>query len=198
MLPLSAIEQGIKDAVAALNRPYIAQIKTYGGEFDKELDQVIRRFPAVWTTFDGTGMPERQGARRYRVPLTFVVLVGARSVRNEEACRHGVEINGQQAEIGTFQLLADVSAALLDRDLGIEGLSRLRPGRIRTVFNTATKAEAVSVLAQLWHVDALVVMADADEATAQWLERVNVDYVAQPGDDGPDASDFFDKVGDGS
>jgi phage gp37-like protein len=43
-MDLSAIEQGIKDAIKALERSYIASIETYGGEFDEHLSETVRRF----------------------------------------------------------------------------------------------------------------------------------------------------------
>ena len=33
-MDLSSIEQGIKDAIKNLQRPYISSIESYGGDFD--------------------------------------------------------------------------------------------------------------------------------------------------------------------
>ncbi|AZN69304.1 DUF1834 family protein [Acinetobacter haemolyticus] len=121
-MDLSAIEQGIKDAIKSLDRKYIAAIETYGGEFDEDLAAVVRRFPAVWTTFGSAGKPEQLSARKFRVPLVFVTLVGARSLRNEEAARHGLTENGQLVSVGTFQLLQDVQLALLNNNLAAHGV----------------------------------------------------------------------------
>jgi phage gp37-like protein len=194
---LGRIEQGIKDALAALQRPYIAEIRTYGGEFDSELAQVVKRFPAIWVTFGGAGSPDSQRASGFRMPLTWVVLVAAKSLRTEETARHGaVDGSGQVLSVGTFELLRDVAVALTRNDLGLP-IEALRPGRVRTIFNTQTNGEAVSVLSWEWHTHAWLAVPDRDAGADHWLERVNVDYVAKPGDDTPEASDAIN-VGSGS
>ncbi len=189
MFDLSAMEQAIKDAVKALNRPYIAEIKSYGGEFDDDLSEIVTRFPAVWVTFSGSGNPERLGAKRYKLPLTFVTLVGARSVRNEETARHGVKVNGTTVDVGTFQLLGDVAFALLGQDFGLP-IEKFKLGKVGTVFNTKTKDEAISVLSQEWHTTVTITTPDHEADEAEWLERVNIDYLLQPQDDVPDAADL--------
>lgn len=181
---LSAIEQAIKEAVQALGRTYIAEIKTYGGEFDEDgLPNVVRRLPAVWTTFEGSGTPEQFSAHKFKLPLVFVVLVGARSIRSEEATRHGAEANGETISVGTFQLLQDVQYALMGRDfseLGIVGLSSFKPGKVRTIFNTKVRADALSVLAQEWHTSITLTTPDREGNDAEYLERININYISKP------------------
>lgn len=189
---LSNIEQGIKDAINALGRDYIAVVATYGGEFDDGLENVVRRFPAVWTTFEASGKPEQLSARKFKLPLVFITVVGARNLRNEEATRHGTEINGQTVEVGTFQLLQDVQSALLNRDLkdfGVDGIAPLTPGKISTIFNTKTRSDAISVLSQEWHTHLIIHAPDREADSAEWLERININYLFKPGDDVVDASD---------
>lgn len=192
---LSAIEQAIKDAVQALERPYIAEIKTYGGEFDEDLSNVVRRLPAVWTTFEGSGTPEQLSARKFKLSLVFVVLVGARSIRSEETTRHGAEAAGETISVGTFQLTQDVQYALIGRDFaefGIVGLSPFTPGKIRTIFNTKTRTDGLSVLAQEWHTSFTLVTPDREAEAAEYLERININYLFKSGDDVPDAIDQVD------
>lgn len=181
MLPLAQIEQGIKDAIKALNRPYIADIKTYAGDFDfnddREFAQVVKRFPAVWTTFDGSGKPEKLGARKYKIPLTFSVIVGARSIRSEESSRHGTTVGGEVVDVGTFGLINDVLAAVLAQNFGIESIRPFELGQLRTIFNTKTQSEAVSVLAQSFTTDCTVCVPDREADAAQYIERINIDYV---------------------
>jgi phage gp37-like protein len=181
MLPLAQIEQRIKDAIKALNRPYIADIKTYAGDFDfnddRDFAQVVQRFPAVWTTFDGSGKPEKLGARKYKIPLTFSVMVGARSIRTEETARHGVNIDGQMVSVGTFQLLDDVIRAVLGQQFGITSIRPMELGAIRTIFNTKAQSEAVSVLAQSFTTECTLSVPDPESDTAQYIERISMDYV---------------------
>ena len=195
---LSEIEQGIKDAIKALGREYIAAIETYGGDFDEDsLPSTVRRFPAVWTTFQGSGKPEQLSARKFRIPLVFVTLVGARSLRNEEATRHGVEVDGQSFSIGTFQLLQDVQLALLNNDLkafGVCGITPLTIGKIDKIFDKRTQESGLSVLAQQWHTTCIITQSasdrDLDAPEADWIQKVNVDYHVNQ-DDVAEATDFI-------
>ncbi|MBK0062387.1 MULTISPECIES: phage protein Gp37 [unclassified Acinetobacter] len=195
-LNLSEIEQGIKAAIVALNRPYIASIETYGGEFDAGLADVVRRFPAIWTTFAGAGKAVQLSARKFKRPLTFVTLVGAKSLRNEEATRQGVDENGQQISCGTFQLLNDVERALLNNNLKLFGVSGLDPfelGKIDKVYDQKTKDAAISVFAQHWHTNFTTTQSAADfdpDSGADWMQAVNVDYFFKPQDDIKDGSDL--------
>ena len=198
-MDLSKIEQGIKDAIKNLQRPYISSIESYGGDFDDGLHKdVIRRFPAIWTTFQGTGKPEQISARKFRVPLVFVVLVGAYSIRNEEAARTGVEVDGRLVCIGTFQLLQDVQFALLNNNLAAHNVCGITPftyGKIDKVFDNRTQTEALSVFAQQWHTSCIVSRSasdrDIDMFNAEWMQVVNVDYMFKEGDDVADMSDFI-------
>ena len=197
-MDLSAIEQGIKDAIKALERSYIASIETYGGEFDEHLPETVRRFPAIWTTFQGSGKPEQLSARKFKLPLVFVTLVGARSIRNEEAARNGLEENGQLISVGTFQLLQDVQLALLNNDLkayGVCGITPFTIGKIDKVFDKRTQEAAISVFAQQWHTTCTITQSasdhDIDAPEADWMQKVNIDYFFKPSDDNnEDATDL--------
>lgn len=179
-LDLAVIEHGIRDAIKGLNRPYIREVCTYGGEFDEGLKETVRRFPAVWVTFAGCGSPRRYtGREKWLLPLTFVTLVGARNLRNEESTRHGVMINGVMTEAGTFQLLADVQAALLGNDLDLP-IEAFEPGTIRTLFNTRLEGEAISIVAQEWKTRVAVNKPQPDEP---WLLSVGMNFLLQPSDE---------------
>ena len=149
MLNLSIIEQAIKDEMAQQIQekkwPWMREIYTYGGQFDDGIDAIIRHFPAIWVTFDGSKTPEKTSVNKTKMPITFVVLVGNRSVRNEESQRHGAG-----RDIGTFQMLHHVQQLLTGNDLssqGLKGLAPLELGRIKTIFNTSTRSQSLSVLA---------------------------------------------------
>ncbi|RSN77899.1 phage protein Gp37 [Acinetobacter haemolyticus] len=196
-MDLSAIEQGIKDAIKALGRQYIAAIDTYGGEFDEHLSDAIKRFPAVWTTFQGSGKPEQLSTRKFRVPLVFVVLVGAYSIRNEKAARNGIEVDGQLVSVGTFQLLQDVQLALLNNNLaahGVCGITPLTLGKIDKIYDKRTQDAGISVFAQQWHTSCVVTQSasdrDLDAPIADWMQKVNVDYHVN-NDDVAEATDLI-------
>lgn len=186
---LVAIEQGIKDAIIALNRPYIVDVVTYGGEFDENLAESVRRLPAVWVTFSGgQPRPSSTSKHKWHVDLSFVVLVGARSIRNEQATRHGVVVEGQQVEVGTFQLLSDVQRALLGRNLGLEILP-FEMGRITTLFNTSVQNKALSVLAQEWKTSIMVHVNDDEDLP--WLLSLGMDYHSPAHSETPFVTDII-------
>ena len=101
-LNLSIIEQAIKDLIKAQNWDYVREIKTYAGEFDDDINAVIRRFPAIWITFQGSKSPEKISQNKTRIPITFVVLVGSYSVRNEEVQRQGCCQHWYLSNVGRY------------------------------------------------------------------------------------------------
>ncbi len=187
MLDLSVIEQAIKDVMAqqiqAKKWPWIREIKTYGGEFDDDIATIIKAFPAIWVTFEGSKSPEKTNANKTKMPITFVVLVGNRSVRNEESQRHGAG-----RDIGTFQMLKQVQMLLTGNDLssqGVKGLAPLELGRIKTIFNSSTRGQSLSVLAQEFTTSYTITASDrVREETEEesWLERININYHFDPKD----------------
>lgn len=197
MLDLSIIEQAIKDEMAQQIQdkkwPWIREIKTYGGEFDDDISAIIKAFPAIWVTFDGSKTPEKTSLNKTKMPVTFVVLVGNRSVRNEESQRHGAG-----ADVGTFEMLHLVQQLLTGNDLssqGLKGLASLELGRIKTIFNTSTRSQSLSVLAQEFTTSYTIEASDRvreEAAEESWLERVNINYDFDPKDYGIDESDLVE------
>ena len=192
-LNLSIIEQAIKDLIKAQNWDYVREIKTYGGDFDDDINAVIRRFPAIWITFQGSKSPEKISHNKTRIPVTFVVLVGSYSVRNEETQRQGDAVS-----IGTYQMLSDIQNLLTENDLSsqsIKGLEPLELGRIKTIFNTKTKDDSISVLSQEFHTSYVLVASDRDRidaATDAYIHRINIDYYFEPNDGFKDESDLIE------
>ncbi|WP_293766401.1 DUF1834 family protein [uncultured Aquitalea sp.] len=168
----------------------LAAIETYGGEFDDELDQVVRRLPGIWVVYAGGGKPVPYGTSRtkWKMPATFAVMVGARSVRSEPFSRRGLVVNGQVKEVGAYQLLEDARKLLLGQDLGLE-IDRFAPGAVKTLYNLKMNKLALSVFAQEWHT-AFIIEPAAGAAPADFL-RVGLNYdLVPPGDGKPDASDL--------
>ncbi len=197
MLDLSIIEQAMKDVMAQQVKdrkwPWIREIKTYGGEFDDDITAIIKAFPAIWVTFEGTKTPEKTSANKTKMPVTFVVLVGNRSVRNEEAQRHGAG-----ADIGTFQMLKHVQQLLTGNGLssqGVKGLAPLELGRIKTIFNTSTRGQSLSVLAQEFTTSYTITASDRVREEAEeesYIERININYHFDPKDFGLFESDLVE------
>lgn len=196
-LDLSIVEQGIKDVLTQQIKDkkwnWIREIKTYGGEFDDGLLSWVKTFPAIWVTFQGSGTPEKIGNDKTKYPVTFVVLVGARSMRNEETQRHGTI-----HDIGTFLMLKHVQKILIGNDLSsadVKGLAPLSLGRTKTIFNSKTQSQSISVLSQEFHTQFTITTSDRvrdEEETEAELIRINVDYHFEPEDGFKDESDLIE------
>ena len=194
-LDLGTIEQAIKDVMAkqvqSRTWDWIREIKTYGGEFDDDISTIVNHFPAIWVAFVGSGTPKKSSHNKTEYPITFVVLVGAQSVRNEEARRHGAG-----SDIGTFAMLHQVQNLLIGNDLsseGVKGLSPLELGKTKTIFNTKTRSQSISVLSQELTTQYTITASDRDReeaATESEIHKVNFDYYFQPNDTHVDESDL--------
>ena len=197
MIGYDDIEQAIKDLLAQQQNsgkwPWLATVKSYGGEFDEDLLGVVKRFPAIWVTTAGSdGSPEKIAHYKVKDSVKVVVLVGASSMRNEEARRHGAG-----ADIGTYSMLKHVRALLINntlRGVGLEGLDPLELGKTKTIFNTIVRGQSISVLAQEFTTGFVIKASDRDreeQATEETIERINFDYIfAQHGE--PVASDLVE------
>lgn len=196
-LDLGIIEQALKDVLAKQIEskawPWIREIKTYGGEFDDDLTSVINHFPAIWITFVGSGTPKKISNNKTQYPITFAVLVGSRSVRNEEARRHGAG-----SDIGTFEMLSRVQNLLIGNDLSsedISGLTALELGKTKTIFDTKLRSQSISVLSQEFTTQYTITASDRDREEAETeseIHKINFDYYFQPSDDIKDESDLVE------
>lgn len=142
---IAAIEEAIKARIAGAGLGYLRTVATYGGQFDEGLAEVVRAFPAVWVALKGEDAGKATGTSRevWHVPVTFLVMVGARSVQNEAAARKG------GLTVGTYQMLADVRAVLLMQDFSLP-IDPLRPGRTHALFTGKVRSQGLSIIAQEW------------------------------------------------
>ncbi|KIP19459.1 hypothetical protein KY49_3294 [Burkholderia sp. MSHR3999] len=149
---ITAVELAIVDRLTRGLGKLVTSVETYGGEFDDEnLSDVVRRFPAAWVTFGGVrkSTPIDTSRQKWKREGTFVVMVGARSVRSEAASRHGGPSRG---EIGTNLLIYGVGRLLIQQDLSLP-IREFAPGSIRTLFNTRLQRDAFSVFALEFHTE---------------------------------------------
>ena len=191
---LSCIEQAIKELIIAQKWPWLSQlnVRTYAGEFDDGLEAVVRSFPAIWITFNGGGKPEVQGYGTTKMPVSFMVMVGARSVRNEESQRHGSAF-----DVGTYQMIDSLQRLLAFNSLSSVGLIGLEPiqlGRVKPIFNTSTQGKSVSVLGLEINTSYTIKASDrtrddADPTIAD-IHSINLDYIVPPADANAEASDI--------
>lgn len=211
---ITAVELAIVDRLTRGLGRMVNEVKTYGGEFDDdELDTVVRRFPAAWVTFGGVKRtdPVSTSRAKWKAEAVFVVMVGSRSVRNEQTSRHG---GPAQSEVGTNLLVSAVRHLLNEQDMGLP-IRNLQPGPIRTLFNTKVRNDAMSVYAlefrTAWVEDTLFLGAfpqgavegplgdvfeqyggQIDPETPDWKTTL-LSYFLKPGTERPaDAQDLVD------
>jgi len=84
-------------------------------QFDEALEQLASQAPAAWAVWTGLGQGAVQGTTK-AYPTSLVMIVAAENRRSERATRHG----GSDAEVGSYQLLADVAALLDEQKLGLD------------------------------------------------------------------------------
>lgn len=188
MLMFAAIEDAIMAAVKSASDAgalgyRLAEIASYGGEFDEEtFFTQVRKFPAVWVTIGGT-KHKQISARKTQYFPKIAVMVGTRNVRGERTTRRGTV-----TEPGSYQILDDVMRLLSGQSFGL-AVAPLRPGPTRTLFNTRLGKEARSVLAIEFDTD-FIFTQDDRESDLPDLDRIGLHYLVKPGDDTEDASDL--------
>lgn len=181
---LDEIEEGIKSLIkAAAGMQYLKSVATYGGELDDDLKKVLRSYPAVWIVYAGSGKPKKVAAGKWKTTATFVLMVAARNVKNEASTR-----KGSSGEVGSYQIIQDAGALLLNQDLGLE-IARFEPGAIRTLYNTKIGADGLSVLSQQW-TTAYMQHAPTEDDVA--LVGMNIKYYLKPGDDVEDLTQVLE------
>lgn len=147
---ITAVENALVGRLQKGLGKMVRQVSTYGGEFDDgDLAEVVRNFPAAWVTFGGIKSTKPVGTSRdkWKAEGTFIVMVGARSVRSEAASRQGGPL---ASEVGTNLLIYGVRRLLIQQDMQLP-IRELVPGSVRTLFNTRLQREAFSVFACEFH-----------------------------------------------
>lgn len=195
---ISAIEDAIIARITAANTATpgfgykLSGVTSYGGELDDDLNRVVRTFPAVWVTFAGAGKSKAVGTARdkWLTPATFAVMVAARNVRGERDTRHGLTVNGVIKEVGAYQMLRDISLLLINTDLGLP-ISYLKPGAIRTLYNSKLNGQGMAVFAREWHTEYIETQPRVPiDPTDPMFLKVGINYYLMPGDNVADASDL--------
>ncbi len=192
--------------------PYLRTVATYGGDFEASVPSVVRQLPAVWLMDRGTTgepRPLDTGKRKWLVPCAWLLMAGARDLRNQAARR------GSAASVGVYQMLADTAALLTGRDFGLE-IRELEPGPIRSVYSGKTSGQALAIYSQEWrtaYVLALpqgctiaeldtprpgggTVPGQPDQAALPPLGAIGIRYHLLPDDGLADAEDLLTLQGD--
>jgi len=193
-----AIKARIEQASAFGELGYrIASVATYNGEFDdlESLAKALRVLPAVWVVLAASGKPERKGGDKWKVPVTFAVMVGSRNVRSEHAARRDSQ-TAHGLEPGTYRLLQDMWDLFVGQDLGL-AIDNFTPGSTEIILQTRLQGSGVSVLGlKLDTHYTRTGKTTKDAANAPDMQAVGFNYYLKPGDDIPDATDLL-KFGGG-
>lgn len=148
--PYTRIELAIVGRLKTGLGNMLKDVGSYGGELDDEMGRIAGMLPAAWVTFGGiiATAPHSTSKEKWLTTGRFAVMVGDQNQRGEEASRHG---GTRSAEVGTNALVWAVRRLLIgqdlvDQDAGLQ-ISPLKPGRVRTLFNTKVAGGAMSVFA---------------------------------------------------
>lgn len=165
-------------------------VDSYGGELDGDLAAVVRKFPAVWVTFAGCRASTKMATAggKWKTSATFVTMCGSRNVRGERATRKGLTVGGVIKEVGVYQIMKDVGLLLAGNDLGL-AITPLKPGAIRTLFNTKLNGQGLAVFAREWHCDFIETQPreQIDPTSGDFL-KLGISYYLQPDDGNADSS----------
>lgn len=125
----------------------VRDVVSYSGEMDNDPGLIVAALPAAWVTFGGIkgSRAHDTSNKKWLATGTFAVMVGQQNVRNDRAARK----SGRVDDIGANSLVFAVRRLLMQQDFADSGLSisALRPGRVRTLFNTRVQKQAFSVFA---------------------------------------------------
>jgi len=143
---IAAIEDGIVERIKAASTGGVLgyalkEVKTYGGELDEDgLREVVKRYPAVWVVWAGSRFTEKARGLWWE-DATFAVIVATKSLRNEQARRHGAP-----GEVGSYQIVKDVKALLGGNALGLD-IQPLQPTAGRSLFQGVKDKQPLSLYA---------------------------------------------------
>lgn len=142
---ITAIELALVDRLTRGLGQMVREVATYSGELDGDIGDIVRCLPAVWVTFGGITNTRRYSTSGKKRIVTgrFAIMVGEYNTRSDESARHG---GITQDEVGTNLLVDSVRRLITGQDLGLK-IDYFVPGQVRTLFNTKTHDEAISVYA---------------------------------------------------
>lgn len=115
----------------------------YAGEID-DLENAVKAFPAAYVAFGGMADGDHRslGKPDWKETGTFVVVVGDRLVRRSQGLRVGGQVT---ADIGVNRLVWAVRRLLAGQKLGLP-ISRLKPGKVKTLVNTQIASNSWGVM----------------------------------------------------
>lgn len=110
MSSLTVLEDAIICRILGLGRDYLSErnVCTYGGQFDDDLTETVRQFPAIWIALSSKTPSRTLPGGRWLWDIEFIILAGATGP-DEKSTRQGYTTQaGETLDIGTYQLLDDI------------------------------------------------------------------------------------------
>lgn len=108
-------------------------LDSYPEDWDLYLKEKFQRAPAAWVVFGGWREPEERRDGIVEAPSSFMVVVAAESLRNNETFQR----HGAPNEPGSYQLLIDIAKLLRGQTLGLgDDIDPLEIGAVRSVRPT--------------------------------------------------------------
>ena len=142
----------------------LMKVASYGGEFAEGIAALVRQFPAVLVLFGGMREINSTNTRtQYRA--TYLVAVGAKSLRNESESRLG-----KDAKPGSYQIVEDMCALLRGQKLGV-AITPMKVTSVRALSND----RANNQLASIYGIDIETTFWADDSLTIDQLNALNPD-----------------------
>ncbi|NBB51501.1 DUF1834 family protein [Rhizobium sp. CRIBSB] len=118
--PLFAqIELAIQERLRAASRLgllgyALRSVESLPIDVDDRLKEYVAAFPAAWTVFGGWSVRTQRSGGGAVIEARYSVICAASNLRSERAARHGAG-----GDVGTYQMIADVTGLLLGNGLGL-------------------------------------------------------------------------------
>lgn len=143
---IGTVEQAIIDRLRLANDHDvfgydIRQIDSYGGQAGDDVAEHVKGLPAIWVTYDGANI-ETQVSRGPRHNHKYIVVVAARSLRNESEGRRG-----SHRDVGVYQLARDVISVLHGFVPVMDKTKGLRIGAITPIAAPNTRNRNAAIYA---------------------------------------------------
>lgn len=137
---IAAIEQAMIDRLKAASKMKVLgytlrTVESLPIDIDDRLKEHVNDFPAAWTVFGGYQPIREMSSGAHLVEATYHVVCAAQNLRSEGAARFGDGV-----EVGTYQMIQDVTGLLLGNTLGLD-IQRLRLGPCRSLYSGTLQGE---------------------------------------------------------
>lgn len=106
----------------------LKKIGTWGGDNTDDLRNFVKDFPAIWVIYAGE-RPGRHTSQNQEQIARFNIIVAAQSLRNEAEARRGAG-----ARVGTYQMIKDCKALILNQTLGLD-ITPIKPVGVTPLLN---------------------------------------------------------------